>query len=62
MQLREKVAEGTKIPKLRGRFPTMHFEDKSSVSAKFQTLQTRTDHHPGGLLLNSAATPQCRNI
>lgn len=62
MQLREKVAEGTTIPELQGGFPTMQFGDKSSVSAKFQTLQPRTDHQPGGPLLNSAAIPQCRNI
>lgn len=49
MQLREEVAERTKIPRLQGGFPTMHFGDKSSVSAKLQTLQTRTDHQPGGL-------------
>lgn len=62
MQLREKVAGRTKIPELRGGFPTMQFGDKYSVSAKFQILQTRTDHQPGGLLLHSAAIPQCRNI
>lgn len=60
MQLQEKVAERIKIPELQGGFPTMQFGDKSLVSAKFQTLRTRTDHQPGGL--NSAEIPQCRNI